>query len=143
MSKKISLQWQQMHGKMTGISNGFLESEDVHSWSPNTDVCEAPDGAVIKMELAGVALEQIDIQMQEHTLVINGVREDPAAQETAAGYRFRQLEIEYGSFCRIITLPYPIDGEQISARLDEGILTIRLRRAPVDQFKRIKINVES
>ncbi len=143
MTKKIILQWHQMQGKSTGLTSHLLESGDTETWVPNTDVCEGPDNAVVKVELPGVTPENLELLLDERSLIIRGVRPDPACEESAAGYRFRQLEIQYGVFHRVIPLPYLVDGENIAAHLRNGILEIRLPRAQVGRRTAIDVIVES
>ena len=98
------------------------------TWVPNTDICEREDAVVVRVEVAGVAADDLEILVEEESLVVRGIRENPATGETAAGYRFRQLEIEYGPFQRVVPLPFPVNADQAEARLRNGILEIRLPR---------------
>ncbi len=126
MNKKVILQWNKIQGKASGH---VFDNEDAETWSPNTDICEGPDFAMIRMELPGVTREYLEITISEQTVIIRGIRPDPACEESAAGYRFRQLEIEYGHFQRAVSMPFPVDGEQTVAQLRNGILEIRVPRA--------------
>ncbi|MBN1268437.1 MAG: Hsp20/alpha crystallin family protein, partial [Kiritimatiellae bacterium] len=115
---------------------------DAQAWSPNTDVCEGPDEVVIRMEVAAVPIESLEVQLEEQSVVIRGVREDTACEESAAGYRFRQLEIEYGPFQRTVRLPYAIDGDHAKANMRNGMLEIRLPRAQAAKHTTISVIVE-
>lgn len=98
-------------------------------WTPNTDVLESSEGLLVRVELAGVSADSIELLVEDQTLQIRGIRRDPHSSELPSGYRFRQLEIDYGSFERVIALPFPVDGAHASASLHQGILTVRLPRA--------------
>lgn len=96
-------------------------------WRPPTDVYETPDQLVVKMELAGVPEEAIEITLYADHLVVSGSRQDrqPAGEHAA----FREAGIHYGPFRAEVRLPRPVDGEQVTARLESGLLTITLPRA--------------
>ncbi len=140
MNKKVILQWNKIKGKTLGH---VFDDEDTNTWAPNTDICEGPDFIIIRMELPGVTRENLQIAQDEQTIIIRGVRPDPACEESAAGYRFRQLEIEYGSFQRAVSMPYPIDAENTVAQLRNGILEVRVSRATRMGQTNIEIIAES
>ena len=75
-------------------------------------------------------------------MIIEGVRRDPYGGESTAGYRFRQMEIEYGPFSRIVSVPYPVDGEHSRAQISNGILKVRLPRAKAPVQTKITITME-
>jgi len=122
MEKHIVIRWSRRTAELTG--GGWAQT-----WVPNTDICEREDSVVVRVEVAGVPADRLEILVEEESLIIRGVRENPALGETAAGYRFRQLEIEYGPFQRVIPLPFAVDAERAEARLRHGILEIRLPRS--------------
>ncbi len=142
MAKKIILHWDHFHRRNGGDSEWHM-SPVSQTWVPNTDICEGPEMVVVRMELAGVPLENLEIALDEEVLVVRGFRDDPAVEETAAGYRFRQLEIQYGPFERVLHLPYPVDSEKTTARMRDGILEIRLPRMRSSGQTSINVIVEN
>lgn len=137
MTKHFIAQWIHIHRRLSG------EGSEPHggAWSPNTDVYESADDVMVKVELAGVDKESIQISLDGQMLVIAGTRRDPYGGESTAGYRFRQMEIEYGPFQRAIQLPYPVDGDRATAQLQNGILKIRLPRAREPVPTRISVEM--
>ncbi|MFH0908832.1 MAG: Hsp20/alpha crystallin family protein [bacterium] len=136
MTKNLLAQWSQIQRKLAGLNDQLSHPHVSTEWVPNTDVYDGPDGLVVKVELAGVACDSFSIHLEQHTLVIEGVRRDPyagpapsEAGATVAGYRLRQMEIEYGPFRRVIPLPYPVSASKARARCEGGICEIRLPRA--------------
>ena len=112
--------------------NPLLMPGESH-WSPNTDIYETSKGVVVKMELAGVSQEQIEISCEGSTIIISGHREDHGLTEKT---RCLQIEIPYGEFRRKIILPKDLDFDRISARLQDGFLIIfvplqKARKIPV------------
>lgn len=142
MTKNIVSQWIHIQRKLAGISEHILEPQGAAAWSPNTDVYESADDVMIKVELAGVAKESIHVNMDNQTVVIAGVRRDPYGGESTAGYRFRQMEIEYGPFQRVVSLPFPVDGNAATAHMTNGILKIRLPRAKEPAAKKIAVSMD-
>lgn len=121
MEKQIIIRWAAHSLTVSG-------PDWAQTWVPNTDICERDDSVVVRVEVAGVPAESLEILVEEDALVIRGVRENPAIDETAAGYRFRQLEIEYGPFQRVIPLPFAVNADRAEARLRNGILEVKLPR---------------
>ncbi len=95
-------------------------------WYPAADVYQTADGWVVKVELAGVSVEDIEIDMQGNVLYIAGCRKDKSC---AAGFSFQQMEITYSSFEKTLTFPSSIDGVVLDHMFENGLLIIRLRKA--------------
>ncbi|MGD9874221.1 MAG: Hsp20/alpha crystallin family protein [Kiritimatiellia bacterium] len=127
MTNKVFLQWCQIRRKVGGVAGHALDSNVPDVWAPNTDVFESAEGVVIRVELAGVPLEQLEITCEGRVLNINGTRCESFGSDTLAGFRFRQLEIEYGPFHRSVTLPYDTDPVHTKATMKNGVLEIRVR----------------
>jgi HSP20 family protein len=95
-------------------------------WRPPTDVYETPDRLVVKMELAGVPEDHIEITLYADHLTVSGSR--PDSQPSGERVAYREAQIHYGSFRAEVGLPRPVDGERVTASLDGGMLTIELPR---------------
>ena len=103
-------------------------------WRPQTDVYETLDHVIVKLELAGVPDDAIEITLYADHVVVTGSRQEslPADNpEVARDERlaFHEAQIHYGSFRSEVRLPRPVDSEGVSATLDNGFLVIRLPRA--------------
>jgi HSP20 family protein len=77
----------------------------------------------VKVELAGVSVEDIEIDIQGNVLYIAGARKD---RSCAVGMSFHQMEITYSRFEKTLQFPAPIEGARIEHNFDNGILIIRL-----------------
>lgn len=102
-------------------------------WEPHVDLLEDANFLILKAELAGVKIENIQLSYvpEDHTITLRGTRPecDPEGSRRAGIY---QLEIFYGDFERAIPLPkVDIDHENIEAALREGLLVVLIpkRRA--------------
>jgi len=90
-------------------------------WRPPTDVYETDVSAVVKVELAGVRKEGVEITFANRVLTVTGRRRDPAAKLT-----YQQMEIKYGAFRTDVFLPWPVSEDDIEASYDDGFLVIVL-----------------
>lgn len=103
-------------------------SKDVRSgqlWYPAADVYQTPDGWVVKVELAGVSAEEIEIDIQGNVLFISGCRKD---RSCATGISYQQMEITYSSFEKTLRFPAPIDNAKVEHEFENGILLIQLHK---------------
>ena len=98
---------------------------DAKGWSPNTDILESEDTIIIRIEMAGVKKEDLSLKSQGDTLIINGNRFD--APHRGRVY-YHQMEISYGPFEKIISIPpYLLEGE-ITAQYLDGLLEITIQK---------------
>jgi HSP20 family protein len=107
-------------------------------FSPNVDVyyCGEPQRAIVKVDLAGVELSEVGIEVSGRHLAIAGERH---LQETE-GRVYQQIEIPSGSFRRVVELQVEVDAERASATYEEGILRIELPlRDPSENTRRVPI----
>jgi HSP20 family protein len=96
---------------------------------------------VIRAELPGVKLEDVDITLQNGVLSISGEHK-VAQDEEHGGYHVR--ERRYGSFRRSMTLPEGTDESKIHARFEDGVLEVTVEGAAIEQApKRIEIEGSS
>ena len=95
-------------------------------WYPSADVYQTPDGWLVKVELAGVSAEEIEIDIQANQLYIAGIRRDKMC--SAVGVSFHQMEITYSRFEKTLEFPDAIEGASLEHNFDNGLLIIRLRK---------------
>ncbi len=108
--------------KVFGETHPFLRPVE-SKWRPNVDMFEHEEDIIVVVELAGVAREDISVVFHDGKLWISGVRKDNIPY---TGRKYHQMEIEYNEFERVIYLPKNVDVEKISAKLDNGIMVIKV-----------------
>src|SRR2546427_3778023 len=91
------------------------------SWTPNTDVYATDNGVVVKVELAGMRSEHLEITVEANRLRISGSRPDGCR---AAKCSFLAMEIDYGPFESVLELPVGYDLGQAKAAYLNGFLRI-------------------
>lgn len=107
-------------------------------FTPNVDVyyCGDPQRAVVKVDLAGVELDEVGIEVGVRQLAIVGERQ---VQETE-GRVYQQVEIPSGPFRRVVELQVDVDAERATATYEDGVLRIELPlRDPSETTRRIPI----
>ncbi|MEK7405019.1 MAG: Hsp20/alpha crystallin family protein [Acidobacteriota bacterium] len=92
-------------------------------WRPPVDVYRTPCGWLLKLELAGVRMEDISVQLQGNRLTVSGIRRDWALEEGCSHY---MMEISYNRFERTIELPCDLAQTRLELEYREGILLIRV-----------------
>jgi HSP20 family protein len=95
-----------------------------HFWYPAADVYRARGGWVVKVELAGVAPDELELSIAGDTLRIVGCRRDESISDAVSCH---QLEITYSRFEKTIRFPCPIEGASIERRYKDGLLVLRLQ----------------
>jgi HSP20 family protein len=90
-------------------------------WVPNTDVYVCEEGLVIKVELAGMRREDLELIVESNRLKIRGYRPDGCR---APKCKFLVMEINYGAFATVIELPKGYDLSQARAAYQNGFLRI-------------------
>jgi len=107
-------------------------------WIPNTDVYETDTGLVIKVELAGMKSENLEITVEGHRLRISGSRPDVCRANKC---NFLVMEISYGPFESVLELPPGYDLSQAKALYVNGFLRIDIPLAHQMQTKSTKVPI--
>lgn len=107
------------------------------SWVPPMDVVETADEVLCQLEVPGLTPDDIELRVQDNTLVVSGEKKPATEQEKEGG--FRSVERRYGRFERSFTLPRTIDTNHVQARHQNGVLTIVLPKAEASKPRRIHI----
>jgi HSP20 family protein len=102
-----------------------------HIWRPPTDVYETEDGIVIRVEIAGVRESDFNLYVDNHRVLINGIRSDIPERRA-----YQQMEIYYGDFNIEVELPVPVLVDQVQAVYRQGFLRVFLPKA-----QPLKINI--
>ena len=102
---------------------------------PPTDIFETAEALKIVMEVPGVLREAIDVKVENEVLSIEG------RIETTNYNGLEPLYTEYpiGHFARSFSLPWQVDQQNITAQLEDGVLTLTLNKRPESKPRRISI----
>lgn len=108
----------------------WLTVRQQRTWRPSTDVYETDDSVIVKVEIAGMSEEDLNISLSNRNLSISGVRTDLTCK-----LAYQQLEIPYGHFRTEVFLPYAVELGDIKATYKDGFLIVTLPKARVHQVK--------
>jgi HSP20 family molecular chaperone IbpA len=92
-------------------------------WRPDADTYETVSTVEVIVDLAGVDEDDIDVQLFEDALVVEGHRELPACSRDAM---YHAAGIRQGPFRLELPLPAPVDAERVQARYERGFLRITM-----------------
>ncbi|MDQ3013054.1 MAG: Hsp20/alpha crystallin family protein [Acidobacteriota bacterium] len=109
------------------------------AWSPPVDIYETQASFVLTAEVPGVQAAEIDIKVVEGTLILRGERR---WEQDLPGENIHRLESSYGKFERTFNLSERIDGANISAEIERGVLKVVLPKRAESGSKQIEINSE-
>jgi HSP20 family protein len=96
------------------------------AWRPRADVYETADGVLVTVELAGLEADDLDVQLFEDALIVEGGRSVPVAW---ANGRYHAAEIPRGRFRLRLGLPAVVDPDAAEARFERGLLELALPKS--------------
>lgn len=144
--------WESARGALTrfrpGEKTNLPRPEDVddESFLPSLgwavlggEVFEDDTRVVVRLEIPGMDKSDLDIQVQDHSLVVSG--EKRFERESTEG-RWHTLQCAYGSFRRVIPLPAAVKSEEARASYKNGVLRVELPKLTPGQRKPAPIPVE-
>jgi HSP20 family protein len=103
-------------------------------FSPAVDVyyTEDPPRAVVTAELAGIDADQLELEIQGRELVLAGHRHSAESE----GRVYQQVEIEFGSFRRVVQLGTEVVADEAKAVYEDGLLRVELPLADRETTRR-------
>ncbi len=116
-----------------------LDSSETY-WVPNTDVYVTEGGLVIKVELAGMRKEDLELTVEGNRLKISGHRPDGCRGPKCT---FLVMEINYGAFESVIEVPTGYDMSQAKAAYQNGFLRIDVPELTKSSQKPISVSIPS
>ena len=108
------------------------------TWRPPTDVYETDEAVIVKVEIAGMNPEDIQISFVDRVLTVRGSRRD-----TDAKLSYHCLEIPYGEFDSEVVLPGLYDEDAIEARYESGFLRIVLPKLKREHHVPVQIQPDT
>jgi HSP20 family protein len=105
-------------------------------WMPPVEITQKGDNLVILADIPGVKKDELDVQIKEGMLTIEGDRREEFEEETGG---FKRSERRYGHFYRAIQLPENVDTEKVEASMHDGVLEITIPAPTRQQGRRLEI----
>lgn len=101
---------------------------------PQVDIYETPNEVILLADMPGVSKENLHVEIDKDELTISGKYTD-----TDSSSKKLLSECLYGEYYRVFTLSDTIDQEKITAKLDNGVLTVTLPKHEKVKPKKIAI----
>lgn len=101
------------------------------------DVSEDEQSLIVRASLPGYRKEEIDIEVHDNVL---SIKAEHAEETEEKNERYHRRERRFGSVSRLISLPDTVNGDDVKAELKEGVLTLRLAKAPQEHPRKVQIS---
>ena len=113
-------------------------AQGMQSWMPLMDIEDDDDHLRLSFEIPGVNPDDVNVTVENGVLTISGEKkfEREMGNEQKGPYR---VERRYGRFERSLTLPQSVDAEKVTARCDNGVLTLELPKSVESRKRKIEI----
>jgi len=106
---------------------------------PPVNLWEDDDFVYAEAELPGLKLPDLEITVTaDNQLTLKGKREAAALEKV----EWHRQERGFGSFERTIALPVSVDAGKVEARLENGVLTIKMAKSPAAKPRKIPVKAE-
>ena len=106
------------------------------AWAPPVDIFERQDHLVIRAEVPGVQMEDMDVRIENGVLTLHGERKQDTDLKEENAHR---LERVYGAFTRSFSLPTTVDAAKVSATYKDGVLEVTVPKAENAKPKQVEI----
>jgi HSP20 family protein len=112
-------EFEYLRDRMGRLYDQFTQrGRDQSPWQPDIEVDETEEYYLVKAELPGITRENVELQVDEHSLSIAGSVPEEQSEQT--------MHRRAGRFFYRTVLPRDIDTDKVQANMRDGILTIRL-----------------
>lgn len=93
-------------------------------WNPAADVYRSENGWIVKVDLAGICADDLEIELEDSIMRIRGCRRDTLYKE---GFSYQQMEITYSRFEKTIEFPCSIEAASLAHDYQDGFLIVKVR----------------
>jgi HSP20 family protein len=121
------------------VNRLLSEPPAARPWAPAFDILETEDELILKADLPGVEMKDIQIELEQGTLTVKGDRQFERKNDNLVGYH--RLERGYGQFARYFSVPDSVEAEHVKADYRSGVLTITLPKKEAAKPRTIKVQV--
>lgn len=118
------------------MNGAWTNGNGSRGWFVPVDVVEKDDAIVARLDLPGVRKDDLTIEVDDGVLTVRGER---SAEREVSGAGFERIERSFGRFSRSLRVPRNVDAERIEAKLDHGVLELRMPKTEETKARRIEI----
>ncbi|NQV28193.1 MAG: Hsp20/alpha crystallin family protein [Rhodopirellula sp.] len=106
-------------------------------WQAQADVIETPDAVIVTLNVPGVDSASLDVKIVGNMLTINGTH---PTSDMDAHWIVHIKNRPQGEFSHSIPMPIPVNHEEVSAEINDGVLTVRLGKSEAAKSRSIPIS---
>ncbi|MBT4850299.1 Hsp20/alpha crystallin family protein [Candidatus Parcubacteria bacterium] len=125
--------WSPFLDTFDSLEKGFT------NFVPAIDVYEEKDNVIVEATLAGIKPEEVEINVHDDVLTLEGKRQTSSEIDEKNYYR---KEVRSGSFHRSVILPASVQADKAKAKFENGMLKVLLPKETESKPKNIKINID-
>ncbi len=103
---------------------------------PAVNVSDTGDSIVVKAEVPGLDADDLEVNIEGALLTLKGEKKEER-EETRED--FYHVERSFGGFMRRIELPCAVDSKRTDAKIERGVLILRMPKSGADSTRAIKI----
>ena len=107
-------------------------------WMPSADVYETSEELVVKFELPGVSLADVELAIHGNNLILRGEKK---RRESAKSATFHCMERSFGKFKRVVHIASPVNTHKATTDLSDGVLRISFPRVPNRRGEEVPIRI--
>lgn len=115
---------------------GMPVGYDAYSTFPALNVSDEGDAVLVKAEVPGLDADDLEITVEGDMLTIRGEKKAEREEKQENCY---YAERSFGSFVRRVELPSSVDSNKADAKLDRGVLSLRLPKVEAAMSRTIKV----
>lgn len=108
-------------------------------FAPAMDIQETEDAYIVEADVPGLKKDEVHIEVADNVLTIKGERKSEQEQKEK---NFHRVERSFGSFARSVALPAGFDNTKVSAKFENGVLTITLPKPEERKPRRVEVKVD-
>jgi HSP20 family protein len=104
-------------------------------WAPPIAIYESASEVVVAIDVPGTSRDRVGVHVESGALVVSGKR----TPSPANGETLRHAEVRFGDFRRVVPLPFGLRTAEMSARLDGGVLEVRIPRDGANGVRQVSV----
>ncbi len=134
--------WQEMEAMRRQFDRVFEDLATTKrtepTWQPAAELKSTETEFVLRVQLPGIDAKDLDVKIGRSGVVLSG---EHKAENTTEENGFFRSEFCYGKFQRVISLPSPVQNDQVKADFKGGILTLTLPKVQAVRPSVVTLNL--
>lgn len=123
------------------VWDDFFEDVDMRSATAAVDMYETDGDVVVKMPMPGIKADDINISVTGDTLTVRAETKKEKKEEDKKRKYYMQ-ELREARYARSVTLPSAVDTAKANAKMEDGILNIKLPKTEEAKPKTVKVQTK-